>query len=767
MKKIFWGLLLSFLISSISFSEEIENSYKEFVTKAKDKGDNYFSMAQSTAFPKDGVFASSKINQNDAANLAFAYCSDKYNKQIYNYNRDGRCIVTWVGFNRIKNIDVEAKNITPYLKKEEASSNVYDPIRRDGPTSVEQAKSFLFKNSQLDSIEGIYFVEKEDSYIAVAKVRNGVYNLWTISSQNSNRNGTLDVNENLVKAANENFFIFQTFVYNLNNLKEAKRSNGKITIQGNKINFSINPACFSQGRCTKQIVGTATKIWPSEIKQNINYKNFWWVLVLLLIAVIYIILKVFFKKNWLKKIFTKKEEKIAIKNESVINNLISRTKLISEILSKKLYQISNKFLNIKKISGLKIIFSRKRIYYISVMLIFLSIITFGYNFQQNKIKQDLLSEKLENDQRIEKNRKERIEFEENQRKEKQRQIEKIQEIKNSLRRETLLKFDKAISESLKARDYCWKINSADPSISTFVQLVKCYSSEKIDIFVKYKLNQRDIMNIISREHEDLHNLFLNLTESAIRGRNINTEKISQAANLITNRANAQIKESIIRWLDEGEKAFDKDAIKTAPAEEKPKGGSAGTAFFINSNGNLLTNNHVIKQCTSDPRIIYNKKDYTAIIIAKDGNLDLALLKTDAKPKDYLNISKDNVNKLENIYVAGYPLGKGLSDDLKFTQGIVSSTKGYQDNSNEIQIDAALNPGNSGGPIVNSSGQLVAVAVSGLTKAQNVNFGIKSKAVLDFLNTNSVKVSSGVFNFNKSNSSLQKLLEESTVYIYCK
>jgi S1-C subfamily serine protease len=681
--------------------------------------------------------------------------------------------------------------------------SIYEPARRDGPTTVEQAKTSLFKNSQLDSVEGIYFVEREDSYVAIVKVRNGVYNLWTISSRNSNKNGTLDVNENVVKTANENFYIFQTYVYNTNNLKEAKRGNGKITIQGNEINFSINPVCFSQGKCTSLILGTATKIWPAGIKQNINeaekkpslnfssdfikniniqldfdYKNYWWIFVLLLIVVFYISLKIALKKKWIKKTLTKKEERIVIKKENIISLLQSKVKQISTeiqksfinysaIFLKKLYQSKVNFAAIKKLNGLKILFTKKRIYFISATLIFISIIAFSYNFQQNKIKQDLLSEKLENDQRIEKNRKERIEFEENQRKEKQRQIEKIQEIKNSLRRETLLKFDKAINESLKARNYCWNINLVNPTISTFVQTVKCYSSEKIDIFVKYKLNQREIMNIITREHDDLHNLFLNLTESAIRGRDVNTEKITQAANLITNRANAQIKESIIRWLDEGEKVFDKDIAKTAPIEEKPKGGSAGTAFFINSNGNILTNNHVVKQCSSDPRIIYNKKDYTAKIIAKDGNLDLALLKSDAKPKNYLNISKDNVNKLENIYVAGYPLGKGLSDDLKFTQGIVSSIKGYQDNSNEIQIDAALNPGNSGGPIVNSAGQLVAVAVSGITKAQNVNFGIKSKAVLDFLNTNSVKVSPGIFNFNKSNSSLQKLLEESTVYIYCR
>ena len=124
-------------------------------------------------------------------------------------------------------------------------------------------------------------------------------------------------------------------------------------------------------------------------------------------------------------------------------------------------------------------------------------------------------------------------------------------------------------------------------------------------------------------------------------------------------------------------------------------------------------------------------------MATDKNLDLALLKAEINPKSYLNFSKDGANKLNKIYVAGYPLGKGLSDDLKITSGIVSSLKGLDDNSNEIQIDAPINPGNSGGPIINENGNLVAIAVSGLAKdrTEGINFGIKSTAAELFLKSN--------------------------------
>ena len=151
---------------------------------------------------------------------------------------------------------------------------------------------------------------------------------------------------------------------------------------------------------------------------------------------------------------------------------------------------------------------------------------------------------------------------------------------------------------------------------------------------------------------------------------------------------------------------------------------------------------------------------------KDKTLDLALLKVDVKPKSYITFSKNEPKKRQQIIVAGYPLGKGLSDDLKITTGIISALKGYEDNSNEIQVDAAINPGNSGGPIVNEKGELVAIAVSGLDKAQNINFGIKSSAAENFLKSNKVSPNKSLMSFSTSSDELLEILEESTVYTFC-
>ena len=196
--------------------------------------------------------------------------------------------------------------------------------------------------------------------------------------------------------------------------------------------------------------------------------------------------------------------------------------------------------------------------------------------------------------------------------------------------------------------------------------------------------------------------------------------------------------------------------------------SSGSGFFINNKGYFVTNNHVVKGCKQS-KITFKEEEVDAELIATDETLDLALLRAKVKPKDYLDISDDPPEKMQRIFVAGYPFGKGLSDDLKFTQGIISAVKGYADNSNQIQLDAAINPGNSGGPIVNEDGDLVAVAVSGLdkSKSEGIGFGIKASSVKNFLEVNNVKYSSSsLINFGFGEKKLVKLMEASTVYTFC-
>jgi S1-C subfamily serine protease len=231
------------------------------------------------------------------------------------------------------------------------------------------------------------------------------------------------------------------------------------------------------------------------------------------------------------------------------------------------------------------------------------------------------------------------------------------------------------------------------------------------------------------------------------------------------KLNINLETLTVRSVSKSAKSTRIEQCKQKGKNENDDSGSSGTAFFINKKGYLLTNNHVVEGCTLS-KISYKNKEYETKLIATDKTLDLALLKAEVKPKTFLNFSNDEAKKLNKVYVAGYPLGKGLSDDLKISSGIVSSIKGFEDNSNEIQIDAPINPGNSGGPIINENGDLIAIAVAGMTEAQNINFGIKSSAAERFLMSNNINPKKSMYSGIKDNDQLLEILEEGTVYTYC-
>jgi S1-C subfamily serine protease len=199
----------------------------------------------------------------------------------------------------------------------------------------------------------------------------------------------------------------------------------------------------------------------------------------------------------------------------------------------------------------------------------------------------------------------------------------------------------------------------------------------------------------------------------------------------------------------------------------PSSTVSGSGFFINNQGYFITNAHVVEKCEDNSKIYYNNKNINAKLIAKDKYLDLALLKADIKNNNYLSISNKPATKLQRIIAAGYPFGKYLSDDLKFTSGIVSSLKGLGDDSTRMQIDAALNPGNSGGPIINErNGQVVGVAVSGLRKdkTEAVNYAIKGMMLKSFILSNQIEIETQKEIFERDK--IAEVLEKSTIYTFC-
>ena len=156
------------------------------------------------------------------------------------------------------------------------------------------------------------------------------------------------------------------------------------------------------------------------------------------------------------------------------------------------------------------------------------------------------------------------------------------------------------------------------------------------------------------------------------------------------------------------------------------------------------------------------------VIIYDERNDLAILKSDIRPKKFYRISKEDPKLMDDVVIAGYPLGKNISASIKTTKGSVTSLAGYGDNYSNFQTDAALNQGNSGGPIIDNKGNVIGVAVANFGKEEGIesfNFGIKSSVLKTFIN--SFNVSYGEHNESeKSNKELGKIITESTVYIEC-
>ena len=205
----------------------------------------------------------------------------------------------------------------------------------------------------------------------------------------------------------------------------------------------------------------------------------------------------------------------------------------------------------------------------------------------------------------------------------------------------------------------------------------------------------------------------------------------------------------------------------SPDNNKIIAAASGTGFFVSKSGHIITNNHVIDGCDI-VKTSFDGKQINSKVLSVDKVNDLAILKTDITPNYVYSVSDEDVELLENIIIAGYPLGKQVSAAIKTSKGSVTALAGYNDNYSEFQTDAALNQGNSGGPIMNQKGNVVGVAVAEFGKKEGVesfNFGIKSSTLRTFAKSNGLNFLPPNRN-ELSNKELGALITNATVYLEC-
>jgi hypothetical protein len=211
----------------------------------------------------------------------------------------------------------------------------------------------------------------------------------------------------------------------------------------------------------------------------------------------------------------------------------------------------------------------------------------------------------------------------------------------------------------------------------------------------------------------------------------------------------------------------KQQPKSTPDDNKVVAAASGTGFFVSSVGHIISNHHVIEGCDATT-LSFKGKEIKADILAVDKKNDLAILKAEVNPKKVYSVATEDASLLEDIIIAGYPLGKKVSAAIKTSKGSITALAGYGDNYSEFQTDAALNQGNSGGPIMDQKGNVVGVAVANYGKQAGVesfNFGIKSSTLRTFANANGLKFLPPNSK-EMSNEDLGTLITEGTVYLEC-
>lgn len=173
---------------------------------------------------------------------------------------------------------------------------------------------------------------------------------------------------------------------------------------------------------------------------------------------------------------------------------------------------------------------------------------------------------------------------------------------------------------------------------------------------------------------------------------------------------------------------------SVPLVQTPKG--LGSGFFINADGYLITNFHVIKgeRHITVTRMVQNGQDSQRVIykkiriVAVDPFHDLAVLKIDEDIKDKITpltlASRETPNIGDSVYVIGNPLGLERS----VTEGVLSHAARNFGGNLYLQVDAPVNPGNSGGPLFNSHGQVIGVINMGILAMEGLNFAIPVRDV---------------------------------------
>lgn len=158
----------------------------------------------------------------------------------------------------------------------------------------------------------------------------------------------------------------------------------------------------------------------------------------------------------------------------------------------------------------------------------------------------------------------------------------------------------------------------------------------------------------------------------------------------------------------------------------------GTGFIISEDGYVVTNAHVLSGATYANALTADRERKSLTLVGYNTDLDIALLKMDGNFKGIEFETTENVRIGEKVIAIGNPLGLSFS----VSEGIVSGKNRVGENKLPayIQTDAALNPGNSGGPLINAAGKVIGINNFKISGGENLGFALESDYIIQGVNT---------------------------------